>query len=307
MEEIGCHFKFENIDGNNYHDTNLLLSSGRNCLRYIIKERNINTIFLPYFLCESLTDVSLLENTNIKYYHIDKDYLPIDLDKMRLNDESYLYLVNYYGMLKDDIKKIVDDYKYVIVDNTHDFFDKDYYNTDVIYNYRKYFGVPDGACIVSDNLKYNHNYQKGKSLNKIIEMVSRDETGEFFHYPSFIEADKYFKNEDLRYMSNFTENYIHSINYEDVLNKRLNNYKMLRVLLSKYNEMDLSNKELTYMFPLRVNKDGEQLRSYLGENNIYSLKLWPNVELPIDQRYSNDEMEYMFNVINNYYCKKLIK
>ena len=50
MEEIGCHFKFEKIIGNIYHDTNLLLSSGRNCLKYIINERNITTLFLPYFL-----------------------------------------------------------------------------------------------------------------------------------------------------------------------------------------------------------------------------------------------------------------
>lgn len=50
MKEIGCHFKFEKIIGNIYHDTNLLLSSGRNCLKYIINERNITTLFLPYFL-----------------------------------------------------------------------------------------------------------------------------------------------------------------------------------------------------------------------------------------------------------------
>ena len=50
MEEIGCHFKFEKIIGNIYHDTDLLLSSGRNCLKYIINERNITTLFLPYFL-----------------------------------------------------------------------------------------------------------------------------------------------------------------------------------------------------------------------------------------------------------------
>lgn len=50
MEEIGCYFKFEKIIGNIYHDTNLLLSSGRNCLKYIINERNITTLFLPYFL-----------------------------------------------------------------------------------------------------------------------------------------------------------------------------------------------------------------------------------------------------------------
>ena len=52
MEDIGCHFKFEKFNGNHYHDTDLLLSTGRNCLRYIIRERGIKKLFLPYYLCE---------------------------------------------------------------------------------------------------------------------------------------------------------------------------------------------------------------------------------------------------------------
>ena len=50
-------------------------------------------------------------------------------------------------------------------------------------------------------------------------MLSRDETGKFFHYPTFLEADKHFRNEDLKYMSNFTENYLHAIDYELILKK----------------------------------------------------------------------------------------
>jgi hypothetical protein len=47
-----------------------------------------------------------------------------------------IYFVNYYGLFKDNIQKIIDKYKYVIIDNTHDFFNKDNYGVDVIYNYR---------------------------------------------------------------------------------------------------------------------------------------------------------------------------
>ncbi len=36
MEEIGCHFKFEKIIGNIYHNTELMLSSGRNCVWLLI-------------------------------------------------------------------------------------------------------------------------------------------------------------------------------------------------------------------------------------------------------------------------------
>lgn len=319
MEEIGCHFKFEKIIGNIYHNTELMLSSGRNCLRYIIKERKITTLFLPYFLCESLSEVAMLENVNVVYYHIDNELLPLNINQDELNENSYLYLVNYYGLLSDIIDDLIEKYKYVIVDNTHDFFDKDNHCADVIYNYRKYFGVPDGACIVSDDLLYNPTYSAGKSLDKIIEMVSRDETGEFFHYPTFKEADKHFKNEDLRYMSNFTRNYLNAIDYNTVLKKRLENYRILLEQLSKYNDLQLKEKELSYMYPLLVD-DGDDLRNYLKKNNIYAIKLWPNILwnganseeikrvenmilLPIDQRYSTDAMLYMSDVIDNYFSK----
>ena len=108
-------------------------------------------------------------------------------------------------------------------------------------------------------------------------MISREETGQYFHYPTFLEADKYFKNEGLCYMSYFTENYVRAINYQEALNKRLENYEKLSMLLSKYNQLDLGAKQLTYMYPLLVT-DGEKLRTYLKENNIYSLRLWANVD-----------------------------
>ena len=71
------------------------------------------------------------------------------------------------------------------------------------------------------------------------------------------------------------------------------------------------------MYPLFVS-DGESLRTYLKSNNIYSLRLWANINwngansdeikkadnmvlLPIDQRYSDNEMVYIANVIDNYY------
>ncbi len=321
MEDIGCHFKFENFSGNCFHNTNLLLSSGRNCLRYIINERDITTLFLPYFLCESLSDVSNAEGINVVYYHIDDNMLPANIDKSQLNEHSFLYFVNYYGLLRKNIDAIIDEYKFVIIDNTHDFFDKDIHNADVIYNYRKYFGVPDGACIVSPNLKYNNKYNLGNSLNKIIEMVSRDETGEFFHYPTFADADKFFREEELCYMSNFTNNYLKSIDYLQALKQRLKNYSYLQNALKNRNLLDLSQQELTFMYPLMC-EDGIELRNYLQSNNIYAQFLWPNIQwngacnqeiikanqivlLPIDQRYSEIEMRYIAETVDSY--KKVYK
>lgn len=320
MEDIGCHFKFENLLGKLYQDTDLLLSSGRNCLRFIIRERKITTLFLPYFLCESLADAALLENVEVIFYHVNEEMLPVGINSNMLNNHCYLYFVNYYGLLRDRINEIIGCYKYVIVDNTHDFFDSNKYNADTIYNYRKYFGVPDGACIMSKDLKYNPKYEQGKSLNKIIEMISRDETGNYFHYPTFKEADKHFANEDLCYMSNFTKNYLRAIDYKYIYKKRLENYKVLSKRLAQLNEKeDINNKSLSYMYPFYY-EDGIGLRDYLLERNIYSQLLWPNVKwngsneseiriaekavlLPIDQRYSEVEMNYISDTVNSYIRK----
>ena len=179
--------------------------------------------------------------------------------------------------------------------------------------------MPDGACIVSDTLTYNMNYPQGKSLEKVIEMISRDETGEYFHYSTFLEADKYFKNEALRYMSNFTSNYLNAIDYNHIKNKRQSNIQILKEELEKYNEIEIKSDNLTYMYPLKTEK-GEELRKYLLKNNIYSQLLWPNVMwnganeseqklacsmvlLPIDQRYSEKEMIYISNNIKKYLKK----
>ena len=288
-------------------------------------DKKIKINFLRYLLLiENEIDTYIAYEFSMVYGH--KNYLvPKNFDYSKIKKglvEKFINDVNLeiqyqYKNSNEMIIYYIDKYKYVIVDNTHDFFNKDNYGVDVIYNYRKYFGVPDGACIVSNDLVPNSKYSKGKSLDKVIEMLSRDETGQYFHYPTFLEADKHFRNEDLCYMSNFTENYLRAIDYETVLKNRLRNYDMLYESLKKYNQLDLSSKQLTYMYPLFVS-DGESLRAYLKSNNIYSLRLWANINLngansdeitkadnmvllPIDQRYSDNEIEYIASVIDKYY------
>lgn len=234
MEEIGNHFKLEKLDGNKFHQTDLFFSSGRNCLRFIISKRNIKKILIPYFLCETVSESAINEEIEIEYYHIDNNYKPIDIPT-NMNSGTFLYLVNYYGILTGEpIIDIVDKYKNVIVDNTHNFYDDNKYGVDTIFNYRKYFGVPDGACIIS-NLQYDPQLPKSKSLNRIVEFIEREESGKYFHYSTFMEADQYFHNEQISYISQFSDNYLKVINYGNCFTKRLNNYEYLNEKLSKYN------------------------------------------------------------------------
>jgi len=101
MEEIGCHFKLEKIIGNNYHNSNLMLSSGRNCLRFIIKEIKIwlsdldGNIFILTACTTSKTDISKIEKLT-NYNHLIYDLslakkFKLTSDNVRLTQTGIKY------------------------------------------------------------------------------------------------------------------------------------------------------------------------------------------------------------------------
>ena len=81
---------------------------------------------------------------------------------------------------------------------------------------------------------------------------------------SFLEADKFFRNEELVYMSNFTRSYLNALDYDSIRDRRLENFRLLNSMLSSYNEWEWEEKELSYMYPFLI-QDGERLRRYLKE------------------------------------------
>ena len=52
IEEMGGYFEFEHYKKNAYHKNSIALNTGRNCLRYLIRAKKIQKIFLPDFVCE---------------------------------------------------------------------------------------------------------------------------------------------------------------------------------------------------------------------------------------------------------------
>lgn len=316
QKEIGGFFELEHFYGNQFHNDAYKFNSGRNCLRYIIKERKIKEIYLPYLICESIIDICKKENVKIYFYHINEEFMPkFDFN---LKDESYLYLINYYGYISNKmIRKISNKYKNIIVDNTQSFFQKPLKNIDTIYNCRKYFGVPDGAYLYT-NLKVK-NFARSKSGDKLEHLIGRFENSASEFYEMFCESEKEFENENISQMSLLTENFMNAINYSFVKKKRRKNYKYLFKKLKEINILKLNKTYGFYMYPFYV-KNGDKLKKYLISNKVYIPTLWPNVldmnndsleydivnnliPIPIDQRYDIEDMNYIVNLINKF-CKE---
>ena len=151
MKEIGGYFELEKLISNEYHKSLIALNSGRNALIYILKSREIEKLYIPYYLCESVYEILKKYNYKYEFYKIKGGFTP-DFEK-NLDENEYLYVVNYYGQLNNEIlKKLKDKYKNIIVDNTHSFFQEPLKETDTIYNCRKWFGVSDGAYLSTEKI-----------------------------------------------------------------------------------------------------------------------------------------------------------
>lgn len=306
MQEVGGYIEFGGLINKPYHKNCLDFNSSRNALKYFIRFNKIKKIYLPFYLCEVVYRACVDEKCDIVLYHIDKDFMPI-LDDY--DGYSYIYLVNYYGLISNDkIKKMMNKYKNLIVDNTHSFFQKPVTNS--IYNCRKYFGVADGAYLYS-NIKKNDEIEPYVVNDKIGHLIGRLEENAATYYTEFSNNDKKFDKGNIYKMSNFSKIIMGAIDYKSSYKIRIDNFNYLNEKLKKFQKLSLPNN-LTFMYPLYVD-EGKKVRDYLISKKIYIPKLWPNIveennlskieleyinnilPLPIDQRYSKEDMDFIIS------------
>ena len=115
-------------------------------------------------------------------------------------------------------------------------------------------------------------------------------------------------------MSKLTQNLLHGIDYEGVKHIREKNYTYLKKSLNRINQLTLSDRIGSFMYPLLL-ENGSSVREKLQKRKIYIPLLWPDVfefcsenetaymmaknilPLPIDQRYGTDDMKYIVEEI----------
>ena len=107
-----------------------------------------------------------------------------------------------------------------------------------------------------------------------------------------------------------------SVDYESAAKKRRENYLYLHEALGRINNLYYSLEEdaVPMVYPFMAPING--IREKLIENKVFVARYWPNVlgwttkdaieyllayqmqPLPIDQRYGNVELNYLFGSIN---------
>ncbi|MGN0277986.1 MAG: hypothetical protein ACI4C4_01385 [Lachnospiraceae bacterium] len=312
MKEYGGYIQFETNYGEEYYTNLLRLNCARNCLAFLIEARGIKKIYFPFFLCGTVKEICDRYKIDYECYHIDKDFRPIF--KKKLNEYEYIYVVNYYGQFgKNDILDFKGRFTNLIVDNVQAFFERPINGVDTIYSCRKFFGVPDGAYLSTDS-KLMFHYETDTSYDRMHFLLGRFEKDASDFYSEYVQNNELFDSEPIKFMSKLTRNLLKGIDYEIIKEKREKNFQYLHERLGNRNELHITLPIGPFAYPLQI-KDGKSVRKKLIEKKIYIPLLWPEIlevckcdvleyrlacdvlPLPIDQRYNEDDMQYIYEKI----------
>ena len=310
--EIGGYLGFETFKAKPYYPELYALNLARTALTYWLETLKVKTLFVPYYLCESITNACERKGIEVLHYYLNDDLSPAFNDE--LPKDSYLLLVNHYGQLTDDkIRLFKERYERVIVDNTHSFFQKPVPDVPTFYSCRKFFGVSDGAYLYSP-VPLPNIEEQDQSHGRMAHILGRCEGNAGDYYQSMLDTANSYYDEDVKRMSLVTENILGAIDYEEVRNKRNANYHILDELLGDYNTLPFITPDgpLTYPF---FHPEAKAIRKELAMQGIYVPTYWNNVidtmmeetieyqyaanilVLPVDQRYGEAEMKIVATAV----------
>lgn len=304
--EIGGYLGLEPFESKPYYPNLQALNLARTALTYLLETLNAKTIFVPYYLCDSIANACREKGFEVLSYYLNDDLSPCFNDA--LPENSYLLLVNYYGQLSDDkIIAFKEKYERVIVDNTQSFFQRPVAGVPTFYSVRKFFGVSDGAYLYS-NVAMPPLDKRDESHERMAHILGRFEGNATDYYQSMLDTAHSYSNADVKKMSHITTNILGTINYEAVLLKRNENYRILDSYLGAYNSLPFTAPDGPLAYPF-FHPDAPTIRKKLATQGIYVPTYWATVTdemlddtieyqyatnilvLPVDQRYDESHMQ----------------
>lgn len=306
---IGGYFELECMDNQFYHSNAILLNSGRNALRYIIKVNKIKKLNVPAYTCKEVIESIKSEDCVIQFYNLNESFLPIE--SFRTNE--FVLYTNYFGVNNNNIKILEQKYSNLIIDNSQSFYSP--CNGLVsFYSPRKFFGLPDGGFILG-NKKANLILDEDHSFERCAHLLMRWDKGPEYAYSKFKLNDESLNYQPIKKMSKLTQALMGNIDYEKVKQQRINNFKILNESLNNSNEIvfQFSENQVPMVYPYLINS--KKTRNNLLKNRIYIAKYWPEIDLihpinnyekylqefllplPIDQRYNMQDMNKILEVI----------
>ena len=311
---IGGYFTLElPLAHEEYHKEAIAVNSGKNAFEYILASYGfkVSKVYLPFFTSRIM--VKPLQDHNIPYeYYRINEQLEFASD-IEVHQGELLVYTNYFGLKGKYIRQLSEQYgNRLVVDNAQAFFDEPIDGVNTFYSPRKFFGVLDGG----------YAYTLGNEAVELEDSISYDRMGYLLKridtsaeeaYADY-KASCHLGEIPVLKMSKLTHRILEGVDYDRVAEMRRKNYSALDNALNATNKMHLDvGDAVPLVYPYLC--EDKALRGYLISNKVFVAQYWPNVlewckqddleyrlaesiiPLPIDQRYGEDEMNYIVELI----------
>lgn len=314
MNSIGGYFELELPQGEEYHSNAIRLNTGRNAFEYVLRAKKYKKVYLPFYTCDVMFEPITKLNLKFEFYSIDSNFLPIFNFRNVMENELFVYN-NYFGICDEQIKEVASRCDNIIIDNSQAFYSIPIQGVDTFYSPRKFFGLPDGAYLYTDNL-LDYKLEKDISFKRCEHLLGRIDSGAETHFQTYKMNSKSLSNQPIMEMSNLTQRLLTSIDYNTISDKRRQNFIFFHNELRVKNKLqfNISSLEVPMVYPLLVD-NGVLLKKRLLANKIYVATYWPNVLdwakpnsfefnlaqnlilIPVDQRYNIDVLSRILGII----------
>lgn len=355
-KEYGGYLPLETKIGEDYFskygsDHVVRTNSAKAAIYFAVQKMKPTKLYVPYYMCNSVLHMLAGSGVCVEKYWLNDELLPAleetdakaeavetkGIETKSIETKSTetknveaantqtigILLVNYFGVMDQKMNQLVEQYKNVIIDNSHAFFCPPVLREDVynVYSCRKFVGVPDGGYLVAKH-PLSFDLEPDKVSHHFSYLTVSSEYSMNEAYTEKMESDKYFYD-NYKGMSQISQGLLSSVDYTFIKQKREENFAVLHSLLKEYNQFSLEEKNVApYLYPFRPKKnalgdpiDVAALKKSLVAQKIYTPTLWRElitseyegtleyqiskntVFLPIDQRYDAQDMEYLAQTV----------
>lgn len=318
--EIGSFIELELSRGKEYYkgDTVIRLNTGRAAIWHAFKSTGCTELYLPIYQCNSVREFLESKGVKINFYNIDTDFTPII---STIPENAAILIVNYFGIFSNElIQHRISKYKNVIIDNCPAFYSSPIDGAYNVYSTRKFFGVPDGAYLIGNNILSCDEYEQDYSSDTSAFLLKRIEYGcEGKVYSERTQNELRLDQSDALIMSKLTHRLLDGIDYENIVKIRKANFRYACSLFDEMNEIKVRNYDensdaVPMVYPLLL-KDNN-LHKRLLDGHHYQGHWWnyilnfPKanhfekylsrymVPITIDQRYGIKHLDYIKSIVN---------
>lgn len=321
MTEIGSFIELQFPQGLEYYkgDNGIIrLNSGRAGIWHAFRLTGCKSIWIPYYQCDTVRDFLQRKKVNIKYYHINREFTPIDI---KASENEAVLLVNYFGIMTvKRMKELSKEYEHPIIDNSQAFFCEPLLGCLNVYSARKFVGVSDGSYVIGREAgRFIDGYEQGYSSDTAAFLFQRIEYGcEGKTYQARMLNEHRIDCEDIKLMSKLTRTILDGTDYQHIKKKRKENFLYACGLLDERNKLDVlqyySDDCVPMVYPLLIEDDslldrllrnkhfqGHWWSYLLNEVGADTAEYWLSrymIPITIDQRYGKEELMHIAQLCN---------